>query len=84
MTKKERQEMEKKVVSVEETVKVLKLQESNLLEVIVRHPINHPKQHQWIGEVILGCDYIIRLEHSIKTMKELLGTRRKHGGKKKD
>ena len=84
MNKKEREELEKKIASVEETVKILKHQEGNLLEVIRLHHPEHPKQQQWVGEVILGCDYIVRLERSIKMMKELLKPRRKGGGKKKD
>ena len=84
MTKKEKEELQKKIASVEETVKILKQQEGNLLEVIRLHHPEHPKQHQWVGEVILGCDYIVRLEHSIKLMKDMLKPRRKGGGKKKD
>lgn len=84
MNKKEREEMQKKIVSVEETVKILKLQETNLLEVIRLHPYDHPKQQQWVGEIILGCDYIVRLENSIKIMKQILKEGGKDGGKKKD
>ena len=84
MNRKEREEFENKIVSVEETVKILKLQESNLLELIRLHHPDHPTQHQWVGEIILGCDYIVRLEHSIKLMKDMLKPRRKGGGKKKD
>ena len=76
--------MRKKIASVEETVKILKLQEINLLEVIRLHPYDHPQQHQWVGEIILGCDYIVRLEKSLKILKEQLPPRRKRGGKKKD
>lgn len=76
--------MQKKIVSVEETVKILKLQETNLLEVIRLHPYDHPKQQQWVGEIILGCDYIVRLENSIKIMKQILKEGGKDGGKKKD
>ena len=83
MNKKEREEMRKKIASVEETVKILKLQETNLLEVIRLHPMNHPQQHEWVREIIIGCDYIVRLERSVKMMKEILGTGRKDGGKKK-
>ena len=84
MNKKEREEMRKKIVSVEETVKILKLQESNLLEVIRLHPYDHPSQQQWVGEIILGCDYIVRLENSIDIMKQILKEGGNNGGKKKD
>lgn len=84
MNKKEREEMRKKIASVEETVKILKLQETNLLEVIRLHPYEHPQQQQWVGEIILGCDYIVRLENSIKIMKQILKEGGKDGGKKKD
>ena len=84
MNKKEREEMKKKVASVEETVKVLKLQETNLLEAIRLHPIDHPMQQTWVREIILGCDYIVRLENSLEIMNEMLKPRRKRGGKKKD
>ena len=84
MNKKEIEQMKQKIVSVEETVKVLKLQESNLLEVIRLHPEDHPNQEQWVREIFIGADYIVRLEHSVKLMKEILTSRRKDGGKKKD
>ena len=83
MNKKEREEMLKKIASVKETVKILKLQETNLLEVIRLHPMNHPKQHEWVREIIIGCDYIVRLERSIEMMKEILQSGRNDGGKKK-
>ena len=84
MNKKEREEMRKKVASVKETVKILKLQESNLLEAVRLHPYDHPKQQQWIGEIILGCDYIVRLENSIKIMEQILNSGGSDGRKKKD
>ena len=86
MNKKEKEEMQKKISSVEETVKILKLQESNLLEAMRLHPYDHYEKevNNWVREIIIGCDYIVRLEHSVKVMKELLKTRRKSGGKKKD
>ena len=84
MNKKEKEELIKKIASVEETVKILKLQETNLLEAIRLHPINHPSQHSWVREIIIGCDYIVRLEKSLIMLKEMLNPRRKGGGKKKD
>lgn len=84
MNKKEREELRNKITRVEETVKILKHQETNLLEVIRLHPYDHPKMQQWVGEIILGCDYIVRLENSIQIMKQMLRPRRKGGGKKKD
>ena len=71
MNKKEKEELIKKIASVEETVKILKLQETNLLEAIRLHPINHPSQHSWVREIIIGCDYIVRLEKSLIMLKEL-------------
>ena len=84
MNKKQQKELQDKIASVEETVKVLKLQETNLLEVIRLHDEYDPQHHQWVGELIIGAGYIVRLEHSIKTMKDLLKPRRPRGGKKKD
>ena len=84
MNKKEREEMQKKIASVEETVKILKLQETNLLEAVRLHSANDPRTQNWVHEIFIGADYIVRLEHSIKVMKELLKSRRKGGGKKKD
>ena len=84
MNKKEREELIAKIASVEETVKILKLQETNLLEAIRLHPRNHPSQQTWVREVILGCDYIVRLEKSLGMLKEMIAPRRKAGGKKKD
>ena len=84
MNKKEKEELIKKIVSVEETIKVLKLQETNLLDAIRLHPREHPSQQTWVREIILGCDYIVRLEKSLGMLKEMLEPRRKGGGKKKD
>ena len=84
MNKKQQKELKDKIVSVQETVKVLKLQETNLLEVIRLHDQNDPRQQQWVRELIIGADYIVRLEHSIKTMKDLLKPGRNRGGKKED
>jgi len=86
MNKKERQELEAKIYSVEETLTILKHQESNLLEAIKHHDYKHHEKemNRWVHEIILGCDYIIRLEKSLKMLKEILPPRRKSGGKKKD
>lgn len=86
MNKKQKEALLKKIESVEETLKLLKHQESNLLEAIIHHDYNHNEKeiNQWVHEVILGCDYIVRLESSLTMLKESLPTRRKRGGKKKD
>jgi len=86
MNKKERLELEAKITSVEETVTILKHQESNLLEAMLHHKYDHYEKeiNRWVHEIILGCDYIIRLEKSLKILKETLPPRRKRGGKKKD
>jgi len=86
VNKKEREALQKKIESVEETLKLLKHQESNLLEAIVHHDYNHNEKemNRWAHEVILGCDYIVRLENSLAMLKESLPPRRKRGGKKKD
>ena len=84
MNKKEREQLKNKITSVEETIKILKLQETNLLEVIRLHPLDHPKQKQWVHEIVVGCDYIVRLEYSVKLMKEMLDNRSTGGRRKKD
>ena len=84
MNKRERKQLEDKIVSVKETIKVLKLQETNLLEVIRLHHSDHPNQQQWVQEVFIGADYIVRLENSLVVMEQMLKPRRKDGGKKKD
>jgi len=86
MNKNQREDIKKKIVSIEETVKILKHQESNLLEAIRVHPFDkHEKEvNKWVFEVILGADYIVRLENSLKILKDTLAPRRKDGGKKKD
>ena len=86
MNKKERLELEAKIASVEETVAILKHQESNLLEAMIRHSYDHHEKeiNRWVHEIILGCDYIVRLEESLKILKKTLPPRRKRGGKKKD
>ena len=84
MNKKQREEMKKKIISVEETVKVLKLQESNLLEAICRHSYDHnePVMKQWVQEIFIGCDYIVRLEKSLKLMRETIKQGNNRGKKK--
>lgn len=86
MNKKQRQELEYKIASVEETLLLLKHQESNLLEAMCRHSYDHDEKKikQWIREIFIGCEYIIRLEESLKLLKKSLPPRRKRGGKKKD
>lgn len=83
MNKKEKLEMESKIKSIQETVKILKLQESNLLEVIRLHEEDHKSMQQWVHEVFIGADYIVRLEHSIKLMKEILSHGGSNSGRKK-
>ena len=86
MNKKEREEVIKKIASVEQTIMILKHQETNLLDVICQHSYDHHNQEmqRWIHELFLGCDYIIRLEKSVELLKKTLPPRRKRGGKKKD
>ena len=86
MNKKEIEALKQKIASVEETVRILKHQESNLLEAMVQHNYDHYEKeiNRWVHEIILGCDYIVRLEKSLKILKETLPPRRKRGGKKKD
>ena len=76
--------MKQKIESVKQTVELLKHQESNLLEVIRLHSEADPLQKQWVHELFVGADYIIRLEKSIELMKRVLEEGRKSGGKKKD
>ena len=86
MNKQQIQELEKRIASVEETLQLLKHQESNLLEAMRMHSYDHHEKllNQWVREIIIGCEYIIRLEESLKILKATLQPRRKHGGKKKD
>ena len=86
MNKKQREDMENKIRSVEETIKILKHQESNLLEAIIHHDYDHneAEMNRWVQEIFIGCDYIVRLEGSLKLLKEALKPRRGRGGKKKD
>lgn len=72
MNKEQKKEMKSKLKSVEETVKVLHLQESNLLEAIARHAYDHETQGQWVQEVFITADYICRLENACKVMREQL------------
>lgn len=85
MNKDDRRQLVAKIKSVEETVMILKHQESNLLEAILHHDYDHNEKEikKWVHEIMLGCDYIIRLESSLKLMKETLPPRRKRGGKKR-
>ena len=86
MNKKQREELQKKIISVEETIKILKHQESNLLEALCLHSYDHNEavMKQWVQEIFIGCEYIIRLEESLKLLKETIKPRRPRGGKKKD
>tara|TARA_Y100000592_G_C5202713_1_gene191295 strand:+ start:207 stop:467 length:261 start_codon:yes stop_codon:yes gene_type:complete len=86
MNKKQRQQLENKIASVEETLQLLKHQESNLLEAMRFHSYDHHEKemNKWVREIIIGCEYIVRLEESLKLLKETLPPRRKRGGKKKD
>ena len=86
MNKKQLEDIKNKIKSVEETLIILKHQESNLLAAMVAHPYDHnePVIKQWVNEVFIGCEYIIRLEESLKLLKDTLPPRRKRGGKKKD
>ena len=86
MNKKEREALVKKIASVEQTIMILKHQESNLLEAICHHSYDHhnKEMQKWIHELFLGCDYIVRLEKSVELLKKTIPPRRKRGGKKKD
>ena len=86
MKKKDREAIEKKIKSVEETIAILKHQESNLLEAMCHHSYDHNEAaiKKWVHEIFIGCDYIVRLEESLKLLKKTLPPRRKRGGKKKD
>ena len=86
MNKKQRQELESRIASVEETLQLLKHQESNLLEAMRLHSYDHheTEMNRWVREIIIGCEYIVRLEESLKLLKETIPPRRKRGGKKKD
>ena len=72
MNKKQRQQLENKIKSVEETIKILKHQESNLLEAIQTHSYDHNNSQikGWVNEIIIGCKYIVRLEQSLEIMKK--------------
>ena len=86
MNKRQRQQIEQKIATVEETLVILKHQESNLLEVIIHHNYDHNEKEikKWVQEIFIGCEYIVRLEESLKLLKDTLPPRRKRGGKKKD
>jgi len=81
-----RKDILQKIASVEETLTILKHQESNLLEAIIHHDYDHNEKeiNRWVHEIFIGCEYIVRLEESLKSLKDILPPRRKRGGKKKD
>ncbi len=83
MNKKQRDILQKKIESVEETLLILKHQESNLLNALAQHKYdkNEKVMKQWVQEIFLGCEYIVRLESSLEIMKESMKPRRKRGGK---
>ena len=76
--------LENKIKSVEETIMILKHQEKNLLEVLTMHEYksNERQVHEWVRELIIGSDYIIRLQKSLRLLKKTLPQRRDRGGKK--
>ena len=84
MNKKERLILENKIKSIEETIMILKHQEKNLLEVLTMHEYksNERQVHEWVRELIIGSDYIIRLQKSLRLLKKTLPQRRDRGGKK--
>ena len=86
MNKKQRKELEDKIASVEETILILKHQESNLLQAIAYHKYDHNEEvmKQWVKDLLIGCEYILRLQASVELIKKSLPPRRKNGGKKKD
>ena len=83
MNKRQRQQIEYKIASVEETLTILKHQESNLLEAIIHHNYDHNEKeiNKWVREIFIGCEYILRLEESLILLKDSLPPRRKRGGK---
>ena len=83
MNKNQREQLIQKIASVEQTIKILKYQESNLLEVIVRHDYDHNEKEikNWVQEIFIGCEYIIRLEESLKMLKDTLPPRGSRGRK---
>ena len=86
MNKRQKQQLEQKIATVEETLMILKHQESNLLEAIIHHNYDHNEKEikKWVHEIFIGCEYIVRLEESLKLLKDTLPPRRNRGGKKKD
>ena len=86
MNKKQRKDLEDKIASVEQTIQILKHQESNLLEAMQMCSYDHHEKeiNTWVREIFIGCEYIVRLEESLKLLKQSLPPRRKRGGKKKD
>ena len=84
MNKKQKEDLQKRIMSVKETIDILKHQESNLLEALCLHSYDHNEavMKQWVQEIFIGCEYIIRLEESLKLLKETMKPRRPRGGKK--
>lgn len=72
MNKKQKKEMKLKLSSVEETLEILYVQESQLLEVIARHDFGHKAQRSWVQEIFITAEYICRLTSACNIMREQL------------
>ena len=81
---KKQNELQKKIDSVEETLRILYHQESNLVEAIRLHDSEDPNVRTWVKEIFLTAEYIVRLENSLQILKEAMPKGGKRGGKKKD
>ena len=72
MNKKQKKEMKLKLSSVEETLEILYVQETQLLEVISRHAYDHKSQGLWVQEIFITAEYICRLTSACDIMREQL------------
>ena len=81
---KKQNELQQKIASVEETLRILYHQESNLIEAIRLHDSEDPNVRVWVKEIFTTAEYIVRLENSLQILKEAMPKGGKRGGKKKD
>lgn len=72
MNEEYKKEMETKLASVTETLEVLYLQESQLLELISRYEYSEHLHHHWIQEIFVSADYICRLEYACRIIRHQL------------
>jgi hypothetical protein len=72
MNKEYKKEMETKLASVIETLEILYMQESQLLELVTRYEYNEHLHHHWIQEIFVSAEYICRLENACRIMKKQL------------